>query len=177
MMPTAKLYTLLCKANKRSLSVSNYLQIDRAGHKATSANFQHVGFTSPACCLQILLLLLLFVSVGQSEDGKVCAVGGRQRICVPKDYQKYDLPEHGATTVTIGVDIKDIPKVSDRDFSITINAYFNVKWRDPRLEVSKVEEKGKKHKASSVSSFFYIYQTSEILLKTICSLQNLKFKY
>jgi hypothetical protein len=22
--------------------------------------------------------------------------------------------------------------VSDKDFSITINAYFNVKWRDPR---------------------------------------------
>ena len=72
----------------------------------------------------------------------------------------------GPTYVTIGVDIKDIPKVlhcylltllilvkpghieqndhhsfcvkvSDKDFSITINAYFNVKWRDPRLLVSK----------------------------------------
>ena len=38
--------------------------------------------------------------------------------------------------MTIGVDIKDIPKVSDQDFSITLNAYFNVKWRDPRLLVS-----------------------------------------
>ena len=28
-------------------------------------------------------------------------------------------------------------QVSDKDFSITINAYFNVKWRDPRLLVSK----------------------------------------
>ena len=43
----------------------------------------------------------------------------------------------GPTFVTIGVDIKDIPKVSDQDFSITLNAYFNVKWRDPRLLVSK----------------------------------------
>ena len=32
---------------------------------------------------------------------------------------------------------QDIPKVSDKDFSITLNAYFNVKWRDPRLIVSK----------------------------------------
>ena len=28
-------------------------------------------------------------------------------------------------------------QVSDQDFSITLNAYFNVKWRDPRLLVSK----------------------------------------
>ena len=68
----------------------------------------------------------------------VCAIGGRQKICIPEDYQKYDLPNMtGPTYVTIGVDIKDIPKVSDQDFSITLNAYFNVKWRDPRLLVSK----------------------------------------
>jgi hypothetical protein len=31
---------------------------------------------------------------------------------VPVDYQKYDLPDiTGPTIVTIGVDIKDIPKV------------------------------------------------------------------
>ena len=47
----------------------------------------------------------------------------------------------GPTFVTIGVDIKDIPKVSDQDFSITLNAYFNVKWRDPRLLVSKDAKK------------------------------------
>ena len=64
--------------------------------------------------------------------------GGRQRICIPANYQKYDLPlQTKPTFVTIGVDIKDIPKVSDKDFSITLNAYFNVKWRDPRLLVSK----------------------------------------
>ena len=65
----------------------------------------------------------------------MCAVGGRQRICIPENYQKYDLPlQTKPTFVTIGVDIKDIPKVSDKDFSITLNAYFNVKWRDPRLQ-------------------------------------------
>ena len=35
----------------------------------------------------------------------------RQRICVPMNYQKYDLPDmKNPTLVTIGVDIKDIPK-------------------------------------------------------------------
>ena len=32
---------------------------------------------------------------------------------------------------------EDIPKVNDKDFSITINAYFIVKWRDQRLIVAK----------------------------------------
>ena len=33
-------------------------------------------------------------------------------ICLPEDYQKYDLPlQHGAVKVVIEVHIKDIPKV------------------------------------------------------------------
>ena len=43
-----------------------------------------------------------------------------------------------------GVDIKDIPKVSDRDFSVTLNAYFIVKWKDPRIIVTE-------HKNRSIS--------------------------
>ena len=33
------------------------------------------------------------------------------------------------------MDITDIPKVSDVDFSITLHAYFMVKWRDARIVV------------------------------------------
>ena len=95
-------------------------------------------------CINIFLIRpeieahVAFTFVMSLPADLVCAVGGRQRICIPENYQKYDLPLQTAPTfVTIGVDIKDIPKVSDKDFSITLNAYFNVKWRDPRLLVSK----------------------------------------
>ena len=71
----------------------------------------------------------------------ICAKGGKQTICLPEDYQKYDLPEtNEPTVVVVGVDIKDIPKVEDKDFSITINAYFMVKWRDTRLELHPLED-------------------------------------
>ena len=87
----------------------------------------------------------------------VCAVGGRQRICIPENYQKYDLPiQTQPTFVTIGVDIKDIPKVSDKDFSITLNAYFNVKWRDPRLLVSK--DYSKEGPLPEVNTIFQLIQ-------------------
>ena len=67
-----------------------------------------------------------------------CADGERTRICVPADYIKFELPEDERPTyVKVGVDIKDIPKVNDKDFSITLNAYFIVKWQDRRLIVEK----------------------------------------
>ena len=46
------------------------------------------------------------------------------------------MPPDQPITVSIGVDIKDIPKVSDTDFTITLNAYFIVKWQDSRLVVN-----------------------------------------
>ena len=73
----------------------------------------------------------------EKEVEGFCAAGESKRICIPKDYMKYELPtEEGATDVWIGVDIKDIPKVDDKDFSITLNAYFIAKWFDERLEIS-----------------------------------------
>ena len=52
---------------------------------------------------------------------------------------KFELPSSDEpTTVTIGVDIKDIPKVKDKDFSITLNAYFMAQWRDTRLEINEM---------------------------------------
>ena len=87
--------------------------------------------------------------------------GEAKSICLPNDYVKvilllqpgipgcniclysvckrcflqFELPPVQPITVSIGVDIKDIPKVSDTDFAITLNAYFIVKWHDSRLIV------------------------------------------
>ena len=38
-----------------------------------------------------------------------------------------------------GIDIKDIPNVNDRDFSVTLNGFFLVRWRDPRLIIENVD--------------------------------------
>lgn len=76
--------------------------------------------------------------VSYTYNPKLCADGEKTRICVPTDYIKFELPEEDRPTyVSIGVDIKDIPKVNDKDFSITLNAYFIVKWQDRRLIVER----------------------------------------
>ena len=51
---------------------------------------------------------------------------------------QFELPPNQPITVSIGIDIKDIPSVSDKDFSITLNAYFIVKWFDSRLLVEDI---------------------------------------
>ena len=89
-----------------------------------------------------------------------CFKGGDHHICLPEDYSKYDLPTFKESVlVTIEVHIKDIPKVgtllrfilndqqfcaqvSDQDFSITLDTYFNVKWRDARLVSSLFNKSG-----------------------------------
>ena len=67
---------------------------------------------------------------------KVCAKG--DAICIPANYSKFDLPDESLTTVSVGIDIKDIPKIDDKEFSITLNAFFVVRWTDNRMIIDQV---------------------------------------
>ena len=37
----------------------------------------------------------------------------------------------------MGIDIKDIPKIDDKEFSITLNAFFVVRWMDRRMSINQ----------------------------------------
>ena len=69
---------------------------------------------------------------------KVCAKG--DAICIPANYSKFDLPDEELTTVNVGIDIKDIPKIDDKEFSITLNAFFVVRWTDARMIIDQVRQ-------------------------------------
>ena len=36
-----------------------------------------------------------------------------------------------------GIEISDVLKVNDKDYSITFSLYFNVQWSEPRLNLSQ----------------------------------------
>ena len=74
-------------------------------------------------------------SLGDSKP-KVCAKG--DAICIPANYSKFDLPDETLTIVNVGIDIKDIPKIDDKEFSITLNAFFVVRWTDTRMIIDQV---------------------------------------
>ena len=106
------------------------------------------GYSNQMLSVQIYSLVwssifLSFLNITSCYDNpkysKLCSAGESTRICIPEDYMKFELPSSDEpTTVTIGVDIKDIPKVKDKDFSITLNAYFMAQWRDTRLEINEM---------------------------------------
>ena len=50
----------------------------------------------------------------------MCAKG--QAICIPSNYSKFDLPNETLTVVHVGIDIKDIPKVSNLRLHVFHNA-------------------------------------------------------
>ena len=80
-------------------------------------------------------------------------------FCIPANYSKFNpplnppgdppsevtfknfsglnrFPSVATCQVQIGLDNFEILKIDDRDFTIEINAYFIVKWRDRRLQVN-----------------------------------------
>ena len=69
------------------------------------------------------------------SSSRVCAKG--QAICIPSNYSKFDLPNETLTVVHVGIDIKDIPKIDDQEYSITLNAFFVVRWTDKRMIIDK----------------------------------------
>ena len=81
-------------------------------------------------------------------------MGKGVNITIPPNYSKHNLPSGAMTQVNIGkqslmfkyllisflgIDIRDIPKVNDHDFSITLNGFFLVRWTDPRLVIENVK--------------------------------------
>ncbi|XP_023327258.1 glycine receptor subunit alpha-2 [Eurytemora carolleeae] len=83
----------------------------------------------------ILCCLTCSHQLSTSANSKFCAKG--QSICIPEDYSKFDPPNDTQTVVNVGIDIKDIPKINDKDFSVTLNAFFVVRWQDKRLVMDK----------------------------------------
>jgi len=85
--------------------------------------------------LAISLFPLLSANLKTRTRSTICAKGNS--ICIPQDYSRFDLPNETQTVVNVGIDIKDIPKIADKDFSITLNAFFVVRWKDERLVIDQ----------------------------------------
>ena len=92
---------------------------------------------------------------------KMCLHGGT--ICVPQNYSKFEIPDKINATkvrnfnvfsefnrllnfvkmsrqiiftywqVDVGIDIMDIQNIDDMKYTITMNAFFNIRWKDKRI--------------------------------------------
>ena len=74
-------------------------------------------------------------SLGVSEN-IVCGSSIPTYVCLPRNYSSMDIPMTDEPNhIGIEIHISDVLKINDRDFSITFSLYFNVQWREPRLQI------------------------------------------
>jgi hypothetical protein len=66
--------------------------------------------------------------------GFKCSAGISKSICLPDNYSKFDLPYIEKTNqIGVSIDIDEVLRINDKDYSITFSTYFNVEWREKRL--------------------------------------------
>jgi len=87
----------------------------------------------------LVLTFLAFVSPLPSAQGKggfKCSAGISKHICLLDDYSKFELPiTEGVNTIWISIEIDEVLRINDKDYSITFSTYFNVEWEETRLWV------------------------------------------
>lgn len=66
-----------------------------------------------------------------------CEAPKKKILCLHREYSKFDLPfRNDHNVIDIGIEISDVLKIDDKDYSITFSLYFNVQWSEPRLNLS-----------------------------------------
>ncbi|XP_023331019.1 gamma-aminobutyric acid receptor subunit rho-1 isoform X1 [Eurytemora carolleeae] len=86
----------------------------------------------------LLLYLPLSYKYANSKRGFKCSAGISKSICLPDEYSKFELPFVDSTNeIYIGIDIDEVLRINDKDYSITFSTYFNVEWVERRLTVRK----------------------------------------
>jgi len=80
---------------------------------------------------------------GGSKEDMVCNKNRtNSHLCLPEDYNKFDLPfKTEGNVIDIGIDIVDVLRIQDKEYSVEFSCYFNVMWTEPRLVIpSKFQE-------------------------------------
>ena len=85
--------------------------------------------------------------------GFKCSAGISKSLCLPDNYSKFELPYTGNLFLTfpaliyfvssaeqtnvigVSIDIDEVLRINDKDYSITFSTYFNVEWRERRLNM------------------------------------------
>jgi hypothetical protein len=117
----------------------------RSSHSSSSV----MPAVDRCCCLRphaflFLLLLcawsasLLPYALAAKASEFQCDQGKKDLLaCLPKDYSKFELPSKNAVTnIGITLDIQEVLRINDKDYSITFSCYFNVHWTENRIRLS-----------------------------------------
>ena len=96
--------------------------------------------TSDYLWLHVITLVTVLSSkfeMGWSKASEFdCREGKTQNYCLPSNYSKFELPETQVPNkVTIDIEIHEVLKINDKDYTITFSCFFNVLWQDRRIKL------------------------------------------
>ncbi|XP_040566996.1 glycine receptor subunit alphaZ1 [Lepeophtheirus salmonis] len=84
-----------------------------------------------------LFFLIIVVSLPKLAESNGFRCGtGNHLACIPRNYSKFDLPiKKGVNRITVSIDIAEVLRINDKDYSITFSGYFIAKWQDRRIRL------------------------------------------
>lgn len=86
-----------------------------------------------------VLAVVLIIAKRCSGVSETIACGSdiETHVCLQKNYSNMDIPlVNTPNVIWIELHISDILKICDSDFSITFSLYFNVMWKDARINLT-----------------------------------------
>jgi len=75
-------------------------------------------------------------------DENVHCVNG---YCIDRKYNKLELPSAGKTHVRMNLEVLDVLRVDDKQFSVAIDMYFGVHWTERRLKLPTFQNGSTQH--------------------------------
>ena len=81
--------------------------------------------------------------------------------CLPKDYEKHELPRKSGDKEAIEIDIGfiylEILEINEKDFSITFRTVLQGKWKEPRIIPLKLEVNEESNQVLNPSILDYLW--------------------
>ena len=90
-----------------------------------------------------LTFILQDVLCGNDFKCEKDAEDNRKAVCIPrKNYDSFQLPKDEGNKVGVSISYIKVIAVDEKEFSITIETFFNIDWQDERLELTKHHSNG-----------------------------------
>lgn len=89
----------------------------------------------------LFALILQEATCGSDFKCEKDADKNKKAVCIPKNYNSFQLPKDEDNKVGVSLSAIRVISVDEKEFSITLETYFNIDWQDERLELTKHHSK------------------------------------
>lgn len=126
---------------KRQEGIQSSSVISKAVPSYICQNLCHLVAKRKSMLILLLFMFLLnqrsaSLSAAAAKNGFRCNNDKPVPVCLPKEYSKFELPTKGGLNIIrVTIEISEVLRINDKDYSITFACYFNVQWLEKRISL------------------------------------------